>query len=625
MTVKTTVRFTDLPEPLRGPVKEYCSDIGLTVSDADGVSVSCREGDCLAVEGTADRVSLTYRKTCELFRALSYLPTFLSDGKPVRETARYRLLSYMGDCSRNAVFNIPFAKRMIRYLAGMGYDSMMLYTEDTYELPGYPYFGHMRGRFTAAELRELDDYAYSFGLELIPCVQSLAHLATTLHWPDFSGYTDTGDILMVGDERTYRFIEAVLRQLASCFRSRRVNLGMDEAHMIGCGEYLKRNGYRKPSDIMLEHLDRVVALCREVGFRPMIWSDMFFRMAFGGRYRVREGEVPQEVVERVPEGLELVYWDYYTTDRALCDHMLMCHKKFSNPILFAGGAWKWYGFGAHNAFSIKSSEIQLDTCEKYGVDEILVTGWGDDGGEASQISNLASILYFAERCYHGKTDRAWLDVRSRQCFATTIEDLLAFDLPNLLPECSVDKSDFVAAPSKDLFFNDPLERLCDCHMVRETVGGEYAARAKRLLSLSDNEKFGYGFEALGRLCEVLELKATLGWQLYEAYGAGDRAELGRLAHEVIPEILERTERFLVAFRKQWYHENKTFGFSAQEIRIGGMKERLRSAALRVEDYLAGGCDRIEELETAPLPMDPKRDGTYAGHFYWQRIVAPGVL
>ena len=80
-----------------------------------------------------------------------------------------------------------------------------------------------------------------------------------------------------------------------------------------------------------------------------------------------------------------------------------------------------------------------------------------------------------------------------------------------------------------------------------------------------------------------------------------------------------------AFRKQWYHENKTFGFSAQEIRIGGMKERLRSAALRVEDYLAGGCDRIEELETAPLPMDPNRNGTYAGHFGWQRVVAPGVL
>ncbi len=620
-----SVRFAGLPAGTEGPVAEYCRDLGLTVSETAPVTVTCNAGDCLALEGTPAAVRVTYRKKNELFRALSFLPTFLSDGKPVKETSRYRLLSYMGDCSRNAVYNIPFAKQLIRNLAGMGYDSVMLYTEDTYEIPGYPYFGYMRGRFTAEELRELDDYADSFGLELIPCIQALAHLTTTLHWPDFAGYTDTEDILMVGDERTYRFIEAALRQCASCFRSRRINLGMDEAHMLGRGEYLSRNGYRKPSDIMLEHLDRVVELCRKVGFRPMIWSDMFFRMAFNGQYRVKSGEIPQDVVDRVPEGLELVYWDYYTMDHERCDYMLKCHRKFRNPILFAGGAWKWYGFGAHNAFSLKSSEIQLDTCEEYGVDEILVTGWGDNGGEASQVSAMASILYFAERRYHGKVDDAWMDRRARQCFGTSLEDLLAFDLPDALPECSVAKVDHPLAPAKDLLFNDPLERLCDRHMIRANVSAEYRARAARLLSIAENPQFGYAFESLGRLCSVLELKATLGWSLYDAYRTGDRASLQQLAEETIPEILSRLDAFLVAFRKQWYHENKTFGFSTQEIRIGGLKERLLSTVARVEAYLAGEIDCIEELACEPLPYAPNHDGEYIGHIGWHRTVTPGVL
>ena len=106
----------------------------------------------------------------------------------------------MGDCSRNAVYNISTAKQMIRYLARMGYDSMMLYTEDTYELPGYPYFGHMRGHFSETELTELDNYATMFGIELIPCIQTLAHMSTALRWPDFDGYKDSEDILLVGDE-----------------------------------------------------------------------------------------------------------------------------------------------------------------------------------------------------------------------------------------------------------------------------------------------------------------------------------------------------------------------------------------------------------------------------------------
>ena len=43
----TTIRFTDLPEALQSPAREYCADIGLTVSDTDGVPVSCRAGTAL--------------------------------------------------------------------------------------------------------------------------------------------------------------------------------------------------------------------------------------------------------------------------------------------------------------------------------------------------------------------------------------------------------------------------------------------------------------------------------------------------------------------------------------------------------------------------------------------------
>ena len=115
----------------------------------------------------------------------------------------------------------------------------------------------MRGRFSQEELKEIDDYAYDLGIEVIPCVQTLAHLATALRWPGF-GFQDTGDILLVGDERTYKFIDAILGVCAKCFRSRRINVGMDEAHMLARGAYLDKNGYRPPSEVMLEHLDRVV-------------------------------------------------------------------------------------------------------------------------------------------------------------------------------------------------------------------------------------------------------------------------------------------------------------------------------------------------------------------------------
>ena len=532
----------------------------------------------------------------------------------------------MADNSRNAVLNIPSAKRMIRYLAGMGYDSMMLYTEDTYELPDYKYFGYMRGRFSAQELKELDDYAYSFGMELIPCIQTLAHLETVLRWPDFNGYKDSPEILMVGDERTYKFIRAALEQCKACFRSRQINIGMDEAHLIACGEYLKKNGYRKPSDVMLEHLERVVSICREVGLHPMIWSDMFFRMAYNGAYYIKEGWLPEDVVKKVPEGLELTYWDYYTMDRDRFAHMLDCHNQFNNPISFAGGAWKWYGFGAHNAFSIKSTKMQLDLCEERGMKRIIVTGWGDNGGEASQFSVLASMLYFAERCYKNSADvtNEWLNCRALECFDISFDDLMAFDLPDSLPEVSVDVIDKPKSPCKSLLYNDLLERFIDRHMNRANVTKEYTQRAEKLMALAKDPNFGYAFETLGKLCHAVSLKAEMGWRLYEAYRDGDKNTLAKIADSEIPTLIEALQSFLVAFRRQWYKENKTFGFTPQEIRIGGLITRVESVKLRLDAYLNGEIEKIEELECEPLPYEPTLDGTYTSHVQWHKIVSAGI-
>ena len=617
--------LTGLEEGLLAPTAEFCREIGLELCAEEGIPVQARAGDRLAVEETDGRVTVTWRTRNEWFRALTHLPAFLKDRQPVSETGKYGMLCYMADNSRNAVLNLPSAKRLIRRLAGMGYTSLMLYTEDTYELPEYPYFGYMRGRFSAGELRELDDYADSFGLELIPCIQTLAHLSSALRWPDFAGYQDTSDILLVGDARTYRFVEAALRQCAACFRSRRINIGMDEAHRIACGEYLRRNGYRRPSDVMLEHLCRVVEICHRVGFRPMMWVDMFFRMSFGGRYYVSEGSLPAEVVEKVPDGLDLIYWDYYTTDRNRFAHMLECHRQFRNPTIFAGGAWKWSGFGAHNAFSLKSANMQLDVCAEYGVDRVIVTSWGDNGGEASQFSSMASLLYYAERCYGVRTDSEWMNRRAWQCFGTSFDTLLAFDLPDRLPETDASVAGRPKNPSKYLLYNDLLERLMDCHLNRETAPGLYMEHASRLEELAGDPAFGYAFDTLSKLCRVVSLKCDMGWRLYQAYGAGDRTALAGIANREIPVLLTAAEEFLAAFRRQWYLENKTFGFVAHEIRLGGLMERIRSVGSRLNAYLNGEIDEIEELSLAPLPMSADSDGAYICYHNWHNIVAAGIL
>lgn len=606
-------------------VAELCPQLGFSLCDSGGVTVVAKRGDRLSVEKTADVISVLWNKPVDLFRALTYLKQVLQTGISVSESASYRTLCYMADNSRNAVLNMESFKRMIRYLALMGYDAMMLYTEDTYELPDYPHFGFMRGRFTAEELQEMDRYASLFHIELIPCIQTLAHLENALRWREFDGYRDTNDILMVGDERTYALIRSMLVQVKACFSSKRIHLGMDEAFFLGRGEYLKRNGYRNAFDIMIDHLNAVVSICRELDLQPIIWSDMFFHIAFNGTYYISNGELPEEIIQKIPEELGLVYWDYYNKKPERVRHTIYCHQCFQRSLWFAGGAWKWGGFGSHNRFSLVTSKNTLDECARAGVDQIIVTSWGDDGAEASQFSILPSLLYFAERCYHGATDESRLRVRAEQCFCTSYDVLIAFDLPDLLPGNVPEERPHPANPSKYLLYNDPLERIFDCHLDPLTAPKAFADNADRLNLLSQDEQFGYALKTLGVLCRILSIKCDLGYRMHQAYLEQNRSAMQQIADGDIPLLLDMLEDFLETYRVQWYQENKTYGFVTHEMRIGALKERLRSVQKRLMDYLNGRLTGIDELLHAPLSVAPRHKGEYIFFNDWNQIGNVGIL
>lgn len=220
----------------------------------------------------------------------------------------------MLDCSRNAVFTVEKVKFLIRILAKLGMNVLMLYTEDTYEVKSEPYFGAYRGKYTRDEIKEIDTYAAMFGIELVPCIQTLAHLHNALKWPEMSKIRDSADILQPDKEETYQFIEKLLISVKENFSTSRVHLGMDEAVMLGLGNSLRENGYKEGSLLIREHCERVMDICKALGLKPMIWSDMYITAnTRGGYYDVPENADCSQW-EKPDRNLGLVYWDYYHDD-----------------------------------------------------------------------------------------------------------------------------------------------------------------------------------------------------------------------------------------------------------------------------------------------------------------------
>ncbi len=504
------------------------------------------------------------------------------------------------DCSRNGVMKVEQVKFFIDCLKKMGYNFLELYTEDTFEVDGEPYFGYQRGRYTHEEIREIDAYAKAQGIELIPCIQTLAHLPCFFK-NDWTGeIRDLNDILLVGEEKTYEFIEKLFATVAQDFSSRRINIGMDEAHMVGLGRYLEKNGHRDRFEILTEHLGRVMKIAEKYGFTPHMWSDMFFRLANQGNYTSEEKvEIPERVISAVPKGVELVYWDYYQTEKRIYDNMFASHKAFENELWFAGGAWCWYDFVPFYTVTMKTMKPAILSAEEHGVKNVIITLWGDNGRDCSPFATLP-CLYELKAYADGVEDTAEIERGFFDAFGVPFADFVALEYPNQInPGEFIEERKFWDA-CKALLYCDPFMGLFDKELEKlpETPYRRYA----KILDEAQKRagRFAYLFESTKRLCDVLESKARLGIRTRKAYKNKDKKALKALVKEY-KELGRRLKAFHGAFSVLWHTDNKPQGMEVQDMRIGGLTARVESCKKRLQEYLAGKIGKIDELEEEILP------------------------
>lgn len=520
----------------------------------------------------------------------------------------FRKFGVMIDCSRNAVMNVSAFKKMVNILSSLGYNTVRLYTEDTYEVDGEPYFGYLRGRYTKAELREMDEYAAERGVELIPCIQTLAHLGAIFRYVEYGKIKDIDDILLVGEERTYELIEHMFHSLSECFSSRNVHIGMDEAFMLGKGKYLEKNGLEDRALIIKKHLDRVLGIAERYGFACEIWGDMYMHSAYGGVYEHTKDDA-ERVAKLVPEKLKLCYWDYYHTEVSHYEECIEKHRKLTKNISFAGGAWTWTGFCPNDRYSMKITEAAVKACRNKGVDEVYFTMWGDNGGECSPFGVLP-VLVAASEFAKNNFDMRSIRETFREKVGMDYDLFCALEAPDKVysePDAEADCDD----PSKVMLFTDPFCGIFDAR-VREGIAPRYYREASELLKKGEeNGEWGYLFKSLRALCGVLEVKFDLGVKTRKAYKANDKAALKKIVETDYALLLKRLDSFYDAFEAFWIAEKKPFGFEVQDIRLGGVKQRVAHCKRRLENYLAGKEKSIPELEEEilqPLGMSGRGVG-----------------
>ena len=572
------------------------------------ISVSKTEKFDLKLTGRGNKYLIEYREKIHFFRAIGLLNGELLGNTQecnICENACFKNNDVMIDCSRNAVLKESEIKRLLEYMALMGLNVLMLYTEDTYEVEGKPYFGYMRGRYTKKELRECDIYAEYFGIEMFPCIQTLGHLSTMLRWDCTEQIRDTGDILLVDEKETYDFLEEIITEAVAPFRSRRIHIGMDEAHNVGLGNYLNKHGYCNRFDILNKHLTKVMEICRNKGLKAIMWSDMYFRVASTtGDYYDANAYIPEDIIKAVPVEISLVYWDYYHDQVKDYEKMLMKHQSFNRTIIFAGATFQNFGAVPDYQKTFTVMMPAMRACEKYKVQEVINTVWADNGAEANIFCCLPGLLLEAEYCYEKRTDKEYLKKRFLSCTGSLLSDF--FTLEKLEKRQNYEELMLSSNSARYMLWQDVLLGLLDKHIPRGDCESYYKHLATKLNSMINGELW-HVFEVPSILAEVLSIKSEIGIHLKKAYDTEDREALGKIVNERLSKLEKLVIKLREAHRRQWLSIYKPFGWEVLDMRYGGLIARIETASFRIKSYLRGEIDKLPELEQERLTFDCKKE------------------
>ena len=627
-----TVYLENRQEELKAGLEKLLSvhDFALTEEKKNAdiciLAEPCEE-EILKIRKDGKSCRVSFHEKAHFFRGVSLiLQNITKESWSREENVYFHSNGVMLDCSRNSVPTVSTIKKYIVRLAAFGMNRLYLYVEDTLEIEGYPYWGYLRGRFSKEEMKECDAFGKEFGVTLIPCIQTLAHLRSALKQPAFEKCRDIDDILLLEIPETDALLKALLDTVKECFSGGIVHLGMDEAENLGRGRFLDKNGWQNPAAVMKRHLEWLTEESRKRELSPIIWSDMY--LGSEGYYGLAEDAEPLNQ-ENLSAETALCYWDYYHEGVSFYEKYLTLHQKMGNPVVFAGGAWTWNGIAPGISKAVRTTLDALRACQNKGIRDVFCTAWMDNSAETPLETVLPALALFGEFGFNRFPDKDWVAERFAFVLKRKWEQyclLDAFDNRKYKKEDLEQTLDLTEYnkdsenPSKIIFYEDNFMGIASESLCEEEMQEQYEMLKKQLSKIveekseeaEDRELFKY----YGILAELLSKKANINRRIRNAYQTDDKDKLCVCRQELL-RIGELAENLRIQRQKLWMEEYKPFGYELLDIRFAGVSARARSEAARIEAFTEGRLEHIEELEVELLPCRVPN--------LWDRMISAGNM
>ena len=385
----------------------------------------------------------------------------------ITDYADFQYRGWMIDISRGPIPTMDYLKRQIQTMAEFKLNALTLYTEHTFVSKAFDYAPS--DGISAEQIRELQDFAKDYYVEVIGNQQCFAHFEKILNNPKYEYLADTKFNLNPGIPETYDFLRTLLKEETDAYASPLFNINCDETETLGTGnaaEYVNKIG---AAEAYIQHIIKVHDIVKSYGKKTMMWADIVLK--------------EKEIQKKLPKDITMLVWCYEGLDSF--DGMIVPIKDAGYDFWVVPGVSMWSTiFPSMREYEINISNFARDG-HRFGALGLLNTAW-NDSGEASLNSVWHAMAWGAEMSWTPtvETEAAKAKKERSERLATfdtnfNFQFFHFYNDVNIIADFLRDVSNYEQSSIRSLYYNSSLWNHKSWYFAPESLSSNNLQTIKR--------------------------------------------------------------------------------------------------------------------------------------------------
>ncbi|MBQ8311261.1 MAG: family 20 glycosylhydrolase [Clostridia bacterium] len=348
---------------------------------------------------SADGIRIACGTESGKFRAITSMRQLLHENGEslpfceIYDKPQFARRGYMLDISRARIPKVETIKRLIDLLSELKYNEFQLYMENfCYKFPHFPQVNADYDCLTPDDMMELDQYCADRFIDLVPNQNCFGHMAVWLAQKEFEhlgvsdGKTKTGTLNILLPE-TVEFVEKLFDSVLPYFRSKYVNIGLDEAYGLGKFQLEEICREKGKTTVFMQWLGQVSDIIkRKYGKTVMFWSDMVYEA--------------KESFHLIPRGAVALNWGYDLIETALMDRRCAYLEENNIPFYVCPGDSAWLAFTGRFDLMTFNLRTSAEFGYNHGARGYLLTAWGNGNHVHYPVFNLVPLALGAQYAWN---------------------------------------------------------------------------------------------------------------------------------------------------------------------------------------------------------------------------------